>query len=118
MKPSPTTRVLSSKTPITEASLVQVSSSSSEEHNDYSGDEVDFGDEPALPDTSKFSHISEEEMQLDVPVMVPPSGEVTTTEGISSIPLFFSSYEYCFNTHLTVICKSCYRCQSCNLLLY
>ena len=63
-----------------------MSSSSSEEHGDYSGDEVDFGDEPALPDTSKFLHISQEEMQVDVPVMVLPSGEVTTTENISSIP--------------------------------
>ena len=68
-----------------------MSSSSFEEHGDYSGNEVDFGDEHALPDASKFSHIFEEKMQVDVPAMVPPSGEVTTTEGISSIPpvLFF-----------------------------
>ena len=83
VKPSPTTGVFSGKAPITEASLVQVSSSSSEEHSDYSGDEVDFGDEPALLDTLKFSHIFEEEMQVDVLAMVPPLGEVTTTEGIS-----------------------------------
>ena len=95
-----------------------MSSSSFEEHGDYSGDEVDFGDEPALLDTSKLSHISEEEMQVDIPTMVPPSGEVTTTEGISSIPLFFSLYEHCFNTRLTAICRSCHRCQSCNLLSY
>ena len=62
VKPSPTTGVLSGKAPITEASLVHVLSSSSEEHSYYSGDEVNFGDEPTLPDTSKFSHISEEEM--------------------------------------------------------
>ena len=85
VEPSPTTRVFNGKAPVTEAFLVQVSSSSSEEHSDYSGDEVDFGDKPALPDTSKFTHISEEEMQVDIPAMVPPSGEVTTTEGISSI---------------------------------
>jgi len=72
VEPSLTTGVLSGKIPITEASLVQVSSSSSEEHSDYSGDEVDFGDEPAVPDTSKFSHISEEEMQVYVPAMVSP----------------------------------------------
>ena len=87
VEPSPTTGVFSGKAPITEASLVHVSSSSSEEHSDYSGDEVDFDDEPALPDTIMFSHISEEKMQMDVPAMVPPSGEVSTTEGISSIPL-------------------------------
>ena len=86
-EPSPTTGLFSGKAPITEASLVQVSSSSSEEHSAYSGDKVDFGDEPALPDTSKFSHIYEEEMQVDVPAMVSPSGEVATTEGIFSIPL-------------------------------
>jgi len=76
-EPSPTTGLLSGKALVTEVSLVRVSSSSSEEHDDYTGDEVDFGDEPAFPDTSKFSHISEEELQVDVPAMVPPSGEVT-----------------------------------------
>jgi len=57
VEPSPTIGVFSGKAPVSEASFVQVSSSSSEKHSDYSGDEVDFGDEPALPDTSKFSHI-------------------------------------------------------------
>ena len=68
-----------------------MSSSSSEEHVDYSEDEVDFGDEPAPPDTSKHSHISEEEMQVDIYSTVPPSGEVATTDGICSIPpaIFF-----------------------------
>jgi len=70
-----------------------VSSSSSEEHSDYSGDEVDFGDEPAFPDTSKFSQIFEEKMQVDVPTMVPPSREITATEGISSIPLNYYPIE-------------------------
>ena len=59
--PSPTTGVLSSKVSIAETSCVELSSLSSEEHGYYSGEEVDFGDEPALPDTSKFSHISKEE---------------------------------------------------------
>ena len=79
VKPSPTVRVLSGKAPVPEASLVQVSSLSSEEHSDYLGNEVDFSDEPAFHDTSKFSYISEEEMQVDVPTMVPPSGEITAT---------------------------------------
>ena len=30
-------------------------------------------------------------MQVDVPAMVPPLGEVATTEGISSIPLNYYS---------------------------
>ena len=70
IEPSPTTGVLSGKVSITETSCVELSSSSSEEHGYYSGKEVDFGDEPALPDTSKFSHISEEEIQGYVPMMV------------------------------------------------
>jgi len=67
---SPTTGVLSGKASIAETSCVELSSSSSEEHGYYSGEEVNFGDEPALPDTSKFSHISEEEIQGYVPAMV------------------------------------------------
>ena len=89
------------------------------ETGDYSEDEVYFGDEPALPDSSKFSHISEEEMQVDLPAMVPPSREVATTEGVFLLThLFFSSYEHCLNVRLTVICRSCHRCWSCNLLSY
>ena len=74
VEPSPTTGVLSGKAPITEISWVQVSSLSSEEHDYYSGEEVDFSVEPTLPDTNKFSHISEKEMQVYVPAVVPPSG--------------------------------------------
>ena len=100
VEPSPTTGVLSGKAPVTETSWVQLSFSPSEEHCYYSGEEVDFGDEPAFPDTSKFSHISEEEMQAYVPVMVPPLREVTTTESISSIPLNYFPIELgrCFNS--------------------
>jgi len=80
--------------------LVQLSSSSSEEHEYYSGEEVDFDDEFAFPDTSKFSHISEEEMQVYVPAMFPPSGEIATAEDISSILLncFSIKSGRCFNT--------------------
>ena len=63
VEPCPTTGVLSGKAPTTETSWLHLSSLSSEEHEYYSGEEVDFGDEPTLPDTRKFSHISEEEMQ-------------------------------------------------------
>ena len=61
MDPSPTTGVFGGKAPIAEASRVELSSSSFEEGYG-SGDEVDFGDEPAPPYPSKFSHISEEEI--------------------------------------------------------
>jgi len=76
IEPSPTTRVLSDKASITETSCVELSSSSSEEHGYYSSEKVDFGDEPALPDTSKFSHISKEEIQGYVPVMVSPIARI------------------------------------------
>ena len=77
-----------------------MSSSSFEEQVDFSGDENDFGDQPSSPDTSKYSHIFEKEMQVDVLATAPPSGEVATTEGISSIPLdhyFIGLDKYCFN---------------------
>ena len=61
--PSPTTGVLSGKVSIAETSCVELSSSSSEEHGYYSDEEVNFGDEPTLPDMSKFSHISKEDIQ-------------------------------------------------------
>ena len=76
--PSPTTGVLGGKVSIAETSCVELSSSSSGEHEYYSGDEVDFGDEPALPDPSKFSHISEEEIQ---PVTVSPIATIAAAEG-------------------------------------
>ena len=88
-----------------------MSSSSSEEHDYYPGDEVDFGDEPAFPDTSKFSYISEEEMHAYVPAMVPPSGEVTTAEGISSILLncFSINLGRCFTFHLNFFYRGGYQ---------
>ena len=79
--PSLTTGVLSSKVSIAEPSCVELSSSSSEEHGYYSGEEVDFGDEPALPDASKFSHISEEEIQGCDPVTASPIAIIAATEG-------------------------------------
>ena len=90
--PSPTTGVFGGKALIAEASRVELSSSSSEEEYD-SGDEVDFGDEPALPDPSKFSHISEEEMHGHDPVRVSPVTTIVAAEGtliilFNLVPLF------------------------------
>ena len=42
---------------------------------------LDFGDEHALPDTSKFSHISEEEIQGCYPVTVSPIATIAAAEG-------------------------------------
>ena len=86
---SPTTGLISGKVSITEVPSTQILSSSSEEHVDYSRDELDFGDEPAPSDTSKFSHILEEEMRVDVPETSLPLEGSATVEGISSIPLVF-----------------------------
>ena len=52
-----------------------MSSSSSEEQVDLSGDELDLGDELTPLDTSKFTQIFEKEMQVDISAMVPPSGK-------------------------------------------
>ena len=82
MEPSPPTGIFNGKVPVTKASLVQVSSLSSEEHSAYLREKVDFRDEPALPDTSKFSHISEKERQVNVPAMVPSSREISISENL------------------------------------
>ena len=87
IEPSPTTGVLSGGASIAETSCVELSSFSSEEYGYFSGEEVNFGDEHALPDTSKFSHISEKEIQGYVPVMVSPIAGIVATEGISFVLL-------------------------------
>jgi len=61
---SPSTGLICGKVPITEVPSIQMLSSSSEEHVDYSGDKIDFGDKLASPYTSKFSHVSEEQMRV------------------------------------------------------
>ena len=61
-EPSPTTGILSGKVSVTEAFFAQVPSTTSEEHVDYLGDELDFSVEPSLLETSNFTHISEEEI--------------------------------------------------------
>ena len=81
--PSPTTGVLSCKDSIAETSCAELSSSSYKEHGYYSGKEVDFGDEPALPNTRKFSYISEEEIQGYVPMMVSLIARIAATEVFS-----------------------------------
>ena len=78
----PTTRVLGDKVSIAETSCVELSSSSSEKHGYYSGEEVNLGDEPALPGTSKFSHVSEEEIRGCDPVTVSSIAMIAATEGI------------------------------------
>ena len=47
---------------------------------DYSGDDIDFGDEPPPPDTSKFFHLAAEDMVIISPgeVVLPPVGITST----------------------------------------
>jgi hypothetical protein len=89
--PSPTTGVFKGKAPVVELPRVGLSSSSSgeESSSSYSGesefeDEVDYGDEPTLPDPGKFSHISEEEMYGCEPLTTPPLAVITPAEGTFS----------------------------------
>ena len=70
------------KAPVAEVPRVELSSSSSsssEEEIDFE-DEVDFGDEPAPPDSSKFSHILEEEIYGCEPVTASPPAAVMPAE--------------------------------------
>ena len=81
--PSPTTGVIGGKAPAAEVSRVALSSSSLSGESDFE-DEVDYGDEPALPDPSKFSHISEEEIYggepstVSQPAIIPAEGTLFT----------------------------------------
>ena len=69
--PSPTTGVIGDKAPAAEVSCEALSSSSLSGESDFE-DKVDYGDEPAPPDPSKFSHISEEEIYGGEPSTVSP----------------------------------------------
>ena len=53
-----------------------VSSSSSSKKLDYLGDDdIDWDDVHPAPNTSKYSHLTEEEMQIAAPRIEPQSGE-------------------------------------------
>jgi len=72
--------VIGGKAPLAEVSHVDLSSSLSETESDFE-DEIDFGDEPAPPYPSKFSHISEEEIHGCEPLTAPSPAAVTPAEG-------------------------------------
>ena len=77
--PSPTTGVIGGKAPVAELPRVALSSSSLSGESDFE-DETDYGDEPALPDQSKFFHISEEEIHGCEPATTSPPA-VAPAEG-------------------------------------
>ena len=115
VKPSPTTGVLSGKAPVTEVSLVQVLSSSSEEHVDYSGDEVDFGDDLLLLTPVNIHTFLRRCRWMSLQWFrhresSPPPRVFFLSH------LLFSSYEHCLNARLIVICWCYQGCLSCDLL--
>ena len=58
--------------------------SSRSEELDYSGDDLEFSYdyEPPLPDTSKYSHLIVEDMEVTSPAKTNlPPAEITSTEG-------------------------------------
>jgi len=67
---------------VIEIPLSPVSSPPSDVKVDYSRDDIDFDDEPPPPDTSKFSHLAVEEMEVTSPTeMVLSFAEIPSTEG-------------------------------------
>ena len=74
-----TTGPIGGKAPVIEAPSIQVLSSS------FEGDDYGFGYEPALHDTSKFFHMTDEKMQVASPEKELPLSETATTEAILSI---------------------------------
>ena len=88
--PSPTTGVIGGKAPVAELPRVELSSSSYSGESEFE-DKVDYGDEPTLPDPSKFSHISEEEMYGGEPLTAPsPLATVAPIAGtFTRFPLWF-----------------------------
>ena len=94
-----TTRLVGGKAPTTGASLIQVSSSSSEDRVICSRDDHDFSNKSAPhPDASKFSHMTEEETQVAASGTELSLGDTTTTEGILLLQssLFFSIIQILF----------------------
>jgi len=92
---SPTTGPIDGKAPITEAPLVQLLSSSSER------DDHDIGYELAPHDAGKFSHMTEEKIQVTALETELPSRKTATTEGILSFPSMVSLVK-----HIDVILTS------------
>ena len=80
--------------PTTRVRPTPVPSFSSSEKLDYSGDDdVDWNDVHSAADTSKYSHLAEEEMQVAAPRIKSSSRETSTVKGILSFlnhhsPLF------------------------------
>ena len=77
----PTIRLVGTKPPFIKIPPSSVSSPPSNEEVDYSGDDFNFGDKPPPPDTSKFSHLTIEEIEVtSLTETVLPPAEIASTE--------------------------------------
>ena len=79
---SPTTGLLSNKPAVTGIPHSLVSSPWSEEEVDYFEEDLNFGHEPPASNTSKFSHLSVEKMEVTSSAEIAlPLVKITSTEG-------------------------------------
>ena len=108
---SPTIGLVGVELSTIEVLLTLVSSSSSSEKLDYSGDDdVDWDHVHSSPNTSKYSHLAEKEMQVAAPEIELPFGEISTIEGIFSTLIIVSFFSrHCFNLFLNICRGYCYR---------
>jgi len=98
-KQSPITRLVGTELPTIGVLPSPVSSSSSSEKLDYSRDDyADRNDVHYAPDTSKYSHLAEEEVHVAAPGIEPPSGKTSTVEGILSFLNHHSFFRSVINT--------------------
>ena len=87
-----------------------MSSSSSSENLDYSGNDVDWDNVCPAPDTSKFSHLTKEDMQVAILGTEQPFREIATADGILYFPFLAFLVKY-IDIVLTpacmTLCKGC-----------
>ena len=90
---SPTAGLVKVELPTTRVLPTPISSSSLSEKLDYLGDDdVDWDIVHPSPDTSKYSHLAEEKMQVAALETELPFGETSIVEGI----LFYHSHRLFF----------------------
>ena len=77
---SPTTGLVRARLPPAGVLLTPVSSPSSSEKLDYSGDDIDWSNVHPAAEATKFSYLTEEEMQMTVlKKELPLEGTITVT---------------------------------------
>ena len=104
---SPTTGFV--RAPVVRVLPTPISSLSSSEKLDYSGDDIEWDNACPVPDTSKFSYLTEEEVQVAVSEKELPIEGTATTDGILSASLFLSCQlcRHCLNICFDDVCRGC-----------